>query len=110
MNAEELAAIKARAEAATPGPWQWTATKGEDDHLVSLAVHDRYGQSLEVLGTSEWLRIEPPNATFIAHARTDVPAILAEVKRLRAVLLDIASLSDADSGHASVLAERALTG
>lgn len=51
MTREQLDAIRARVEAATPGPWQVIATAG-----------------------------------FIASAREDVSALLAEVERLRAEL------------------------
>ena len=49
----DLEAIKARATAATEGPWEW------DDPTI--------GQ-------------------FLAHAREDIPALLAEVERLRGQL------------------------
>lgn len=80
----DLAPIKARAEAATPGPW-----------IVSCRELMREGETLiahmcgqDVLGKS-------PNAAcvgsydqvFIAHARQDIPALIAEVERLREDLL-----------------------
>lgn len=48
----DLAAVRARAEAATAGPWTWDRA-------------DRH-------------------AEFVTHALTDVPALLAEIERLRA--------------------------
>ncbi len=90
----DLEAIKARAEAATPGPWEadgepflpqnwrpklsvWANVGDEFSHLVAaVATPDKY------LGLTD--------ADFIAHARTDVPALVAaleerdaEVERLR---------------------------
>lgn len=73
----DLEAISARAEAATPGPWAYV-DNGFDGYIMSASEH------LIVGGEPAEGRIEPddPNADFIAHAREDVPALLAEVKRL----------------------------
>lgn len=99
-------AIKRRAEAATEGPWEWDDLHG-DPALVSRSVIDKeYGEFGSVLAS--WQRfvvmgyptkdgggtpaLDGPDAEFIAHARSDVPALLAaleaakaEVERLRAV-------------------------
>ncbi len=77
-RALDLDAIRARADAATPGPW----------HVEKLPY--RYPQrvttnaALIVAETYIDPAHEPAEAIFIAHARTDVPALLAEVERLRA--------------------------
>lgn len=75
MTPGELAAIKARAEAATPGPWDTVLSR----HVVSHADAFR--------GAPDWPLMPKTvaDATFISHARTDVPALVAEVERLRAV-------------------------
>ena len=73
MNDEQLQAIKARANAATPGPWECH----NDDFVVVL--HDGVWHTISIPDTS-------PNAAFIAAARADVPALVAEVERLRAEL------------------------
>lgn len=75
MTGDRLAQIEARANAATEGPWRsdrWEDFTGREttysisgDTEVSPLVH------------------EPDDAEFIAHARTDVPALTAA---LRAVL------------------------
>lgn len=100
----DVDAIEARANAATPRPWAWaqTAEKGyganvgagcfaeddvnclrpldgdlthrTDDYHVDSPVGELYGQRAA------------PNAAFIAHARQDVPALIAEVRALRAAL------------------------
>jgi hypothetical protein len=60
-----LRTIKERVEAATPGPWTadevwWVCQPGEDgDIIVDGATPP-----------------EPADAAFVAHARTDVPALL----------------------------------
>lgn len=65
----KLAEIKARCEAATPGPWYadgWALW--DDDHGEFVELHDT-----------------DPDAQFIAHARSDIPALLAEAERLQSV-------------------------
>jgi predicted amidohydrolase YtcJ len=54
MTAEQLQAIRERADKATPGPW---------DIILN-------GHNIKVERT-------PANIDFIAHARTDIPALLA---------------------------------
>lgn len=75
MTDEELDAIEARANAATPGPWTWeTDYEEEGGYFLD-------GSDGEDVG---WARSEP-DIVFITAARVDVPALVAEVRRLRAV-------------------------
>lgn len=88
----DIQAIKARAEAATPGPWDW-----DDVEDIPLANGMPGPKWLEV-GTEpgdflicELSHKQKANAEFIAHARTDVPYLLtiiasqeAEIGKLRA--------------------------
>ena len=73
----DLDAIKARADAATEGPWgvEGRAHPGPDEHLVIYPV--------EQGGTLAFVQPSWDDAEFIAHARTDIPALIAEVERLR---------------------------
>jgi hypothetical protein len=87
----DLPAIRARAEAATPGPWQevlcpksafdgkdWIGVASEDvvgKGGLGVCINGRVGDGHEVQSVAD--------AEFIAHARTDIPALLAEVDRLR---------------------------
>jgi hypothetical protein len=85
----DIEAIKARAEAATPGPWnavrQWSPKPdrwnvngyryGPPAHRTGLTWGEAGGE--RIAETSE------ANARFISHARSDVPALVAEVARLR---------------------------
>ncbi len=74
----DLDAIEARVEAATEGPWTVGANagcgccrwirQGDEDGPQICNADDR--------GDDQ----------FIAHARTDVPALVAEVRRLREAL------------------------
>ena len=86
MTDEELREIEARADAASVGPWRtnyelggqppdWNGWVWRDD-----GTWNGYGTELELICGSQ----TDANATFIAHAREDVPALVAEVRRLRA--------------------------
>ena len=71
----DLDAIQARADAATPGPW----FAHEDWPGRVFAESEFNAHVARVTGSNP-----EPNERFIAAARTDVPALLAEVRRLRA--------------------------
>ena len=78
-------AIGARADAATPGPWRalGTGVRGGDhwyvvdstESIASIHAND---------GSDEDQRER--DAEFIAHARTDIPALIARVRELEAEL------------------------
>lgn len=65
----DLQPIKDRYEAATEGPWDYDGAMIWAPSGVIFKVD-----------------YEDPNADFIAHARTDIPILVAEVERLRAAL------------------------
>ena len=81
---EKLAQWSALADAATPGPWE----TGEEDGMIYVA-DDSSADSVAYCGCS--LR----DAAFIAAARAAVPALLAEVERLRDELAEAERLRDA---------------
>lgn len=88
MTAADLDAIEQRANAATEGPWEnygggeinqhfslpepWATVVSTDVACMAYC----YGGSAAGVERDE-------DAEFIAHARDDVPALLAEVRRLR---------------------------
>ena len=84
MTPSELSAIAARADAATPGPW-WVAQMDEEayDHGQ---VRCYAGRKPRVLLTLNQHFPCVSDAAFIAAARSDVPALVAEVRRLQALL------------------------
>jgi hypothetical protein len=99
LSDERLAEIEQRCAAATPGPW-WVDldrpfTLGGDTVSVEALTPDGRYVEREVcsclLDTDawpdgpEWLE-DAANARFLAHSRSDVPDLLAEVRRLRALL------------------------
>jgi len=89
MTEEELEAIEAREEAATPRPWE-TLIRNENwkiTYYVSMP-NDILKVSSYILEDHERedgnYRFVNDNAEFIAHARQDVPALIAEVKHQNA--------------------------
>lgn len=79
MTDEQLQAIAARCEAATSGTWETNRrtydveiNAGKRRYPIALAYSTGPSDISSVL-----------NAAFIAHAREDVPALLAEVADLR---------------------------
>jgi hypothetical protein len=79
----ELDEIRARCQAATRGPWKaWI--EGRDHESGSSFIMtgegpDR-GEDIELSGALV------PDYDFIAHARQDVPRLLAEIARLKRLL------------------------
>ncbi len=103
MTDLDLDSIKARCEAATPGPWRWwdaselrSLVFEDDPHLDDLSAPIVGEPIMGGFGEPEW-DISVADAEFIAHAREDVPALVAEVKRLRAALDDIWLSTDDDA-------------
>ena len=94
----DLEAIRKREAAATKGPW--TSEKHADfcgeSGLGVIAVHEGNENGTPTRGLVAWLTTNlgatfddipecEANGDFIAHARADVPALLAEIDRLRAL-------------------------
>lgn len=79
MTEDELVQIEQRAGAATAGPWH-------------LAMHcDEHGEdatraNVEAGAVDVANGVLNDDAAFIAHARGDVPALVAEVRRLRGLV------------------------
>jgi hypothetical protein len=90
----DLDAIEARAEAATPGPWRQTTSKR--GYRDVLQTPDSYGdrmiakidQEAFIVSRRDARMLRCPNADadFIAHARIDIPALVAELRAAREVV------------------------
>lgn len=78
----DLDAIAAREQAATPGPWGAIPDYGPD--WIGAEVSG-YLNAVGELGFGEGDQADADRA-FVIGARTDVPALLSEVRRLRAEL------------------------
>jgi hypothetical protein len=109
----DLSAIEARAAAATPGPWRedWEGTNHFE--VISDAADSPRYWVLTVSSPNRQLLIHNaapchgPDLTFIAHARSDIPALVAEVRCLEVALANMTA--ECDSSLARVaLAEYSL--
>ena len=94
MNNDELDAIEARENAATPGPWVVTEWNIDDFRTWSTAPTDGDGGAHDVLVEDD--------ALFIAHARDDIHTLLVEVRRLQAEMASLKSLDELLSGAVNV--------
>jgi hypothetical protein len=91
LTDQQLDDIDARAQAATAGPW-----------TVSEDYSDVLGPDGDHLASYWNPTSETRNGEFIAHARQDVPALLAEIRRLkgqRKYLIGQLAKRDAESGR-----------
>ena len=79
----ELSAIAARADAATPEPWIFEEFF-RSERRYRLGLMTQGGRGI-LFHQAQW---EPTKAdrAFLAAARSDVPALVAEVRRLRAAV------------------------
>lgn len=134
MTRPDLAAILARCDAATPGPWRVDGNTYDEDCNEHLAPYGLEGPNERLIwssGGGEYSHPDMATAQFIARARADIPALLAYVEELEAdrvtllhreIMLKRAHGALADAGcvapieldksteHAiHALAERALT-
>lgn len=75
LTEADLAEMEARASAATPGPWK-SFVEGRD-HTSGSSFIQTDGEDIDLPGASV------ADQDFIAHARQDVPRLVAEVRRLR---------------------------
>ncbi|MEE4545264.1 hypothetical protein V2S66_25255 [Streptomyces sp. V4-01] len=94
LSPEQLAEIRARMDAAAPGPWE-TDTYAEYDSSTSIGVAN--ASDLWIVPLQQ---LDPADAAFIAAARTDVPALLAEVDRLRSAARSAADIFRSVAGRA----------
>jgi hypothetical protein len=93
VTAEELRAIRERCEKATPGPWEWFEEKQE--HMFEGEQLWRYGVAsgsehsvvcMTPMASEIAAGSQVDDVDFIARAREDVPALLAEIDRLNGLL------------------------
>lgn len=82
MTDGELEEIRLRCEAATPGPWKSFA-EGRDhtsgSNFIMVGEGRNRGDDIELTGATT------ADQDFIAHARQDIPRLLDEVARLKAM-------------------------
>jgi hypothetical protein len=94
----DVDAARARANAATPGPWTAiTSGRANGDHWY---VCDD-SQGLAMISSDDGINEDQrePDAVFIAAARSDVPALADEVDRLRAENEQLQELNGQQARH-----------
>lgn len=104
MTPARLADIEGREKAATPGPWE----------ILDYATYEDHDECCLELQDDTIESSKHENAEFIATARTDIPDLLAEVRRLTAELSAVTLERDAavkdlyylaeDHGHCDICA------
>jgi hypothetical protein len=79
LTESELKNMKARCDAARPGPWR-SYVEGRDhaggSSFIMVGPEEARGDDIELLGAT----VEDQD--FIAHARQDLPRLIAEIERL----------------------------
>lgn len=88
MTEDQLRAIEARADAATPGPWY--AIPNPDWGGAGWRIARDPNEPWANFGQLAY--VAPQNGPFIAKAREDIPALVAEVRRLRGQVEALAGL------------------
>ena len=73
----DMDAIRQRCDRATPGPWK-SYVEGRDHDSGSSFIMTS-GEDIELIGASV------ADQDFIAHARQDIPQLLEEIQRLKAM-------------------------
>jgi hypothetical protein len=79
-------AIKRRCEAASPGPWEWVGSDLEKSPPQWGVVIEAPQDSCSTYGCcgGHGTNVSLADQDFIAHARTDIPDLLAAVEALQA--------------------------
>jgi hypothetical protein len=98
LTDEQLAEIRERAEAATAGPW-YCGTEYEQSKRGNYVASKATGGIVAAEQDGTDCELETHDAEFIAHAREDVPDLLAEIERLRDALEDIADTGESYHEH-----------
>ncbi|UWU87666.1 hypothetical protein N2605_14860 [Bradyrhizobium yuanmingense] len=77
LTADEIEAIKARCEQATAGPWKSFIETREN--ISGSDFIQTEGEDIYLTGATE------ADQDFIAHARQDIPRLIAEIESLRTI-------------------------
>lgn len=100
LTPERLAEIEARAKAATPGEWEAFGLFGNEAHVW---VNGRLIAS----------GLTRNDARLVAHARTDIPALLRDLRTAREALANVVKATshgqDRHSAAAHSIARAALS-
>lgn len=98
LTPERLDELDALANAATKGPWEWSMYATTPYSLQwSIQPGVLIADGLD--GTPDGDEIDRANAAFIAASREAVPALTAEVRRLRGELAEAKRQAIEDMAH-----------
>jgi hypothetical protein len=88
VDRPNLAGMKARCEAATPGPWEHEWDEGKPTNDVIRWERPKPGDVSDEMEAALIATADdgPHDTAFIAHARTDLPAVIEYAERLEAAL------------------------
>jgi len=86
LSGQQYAEIAARAEAATPGPWMADGAEIYRAPFGDVDTDQWIGETLRITDEDA----SNADAEFVAHSRTDVPALLADNAALRDALAQVA--------------------
>ena len=93
MTPEQLASIRARLDAATPGPWQAHLSNTPPHYLATPVVSHKCGPAGDRLGRFVLWDGDPEqadkDALLIANAPADLAALLAYIGQLEGLLADL---------------------
>lgn len=123
---ERMEAIESRAKAATEGPWCWESAGEKSNEFVVGCGYGADGKPLSgcINGTGEWVEeaviarhfiganesghAHFADGDFIAHAREDVPWLLARLTRALAVVEACRNFVEYEGDESYALAKKAL--
>jgi len=111
MDIEE---IKARLAAASKGPWHATRAASQVIRRFKWVSQDYIaeddcildGDNNEILGCSEWMRVDWENLEFMAHARKDIEDFISTTEAMQAKLDAQAKEIEALRGFAEYVLHR----
>lgn len=81
MTDDELEEIRKRAEAATPGPWDYDTEHMNQVGPGTWIVFPCADEDHQIAGVNGMMN-KTGDADFIAHARSDIPALLLLIKSM----------------------------
>lgn len=97
MSEIDLDAIEARANAATPGPWRYLGKNRIDTPVIDVDEANWGGEELSgyrLICADDDGAWRYADVEFIAHARADVPALVARVRELHAAVEQVRAECD----------------
>lgn len=112
MTDDELAVLETLCAAASPGPWAWDS-RDRDTYWRSTGGAGAYPSAVIDTDTEDYgedvyivfIEATHADAAFIAASRTGVPALVAEVRRLReveAAARDVVAVQSSSDGQVGV--------